>query len=43
VFIMPGEDYRFTEEDLGALVAYAKSLPPAKGARRCWRCRCRSG
>lgn len=33
VFIMPSEDYnRLTNEDLGALVAYVKSLPPASGA-----------
>ena len=32
LFIMPSEDYnRFTDEDLGALVAYVRSLPPAKG------------
>jgi mono/diheme cytochrome c family protein len=32
VFIMPSEDYnRFTDEDLGALVAYVKSLPPKMG------------
>jgi len=31
-FIMPSEDYnRFTNEDTGALIAYVKSLPPAKG------------
>lgn len=33
VFIMPSEDYnRLTNEDLGALVAYVKSLPPVSGA-----------
>ena len=32
LFIMPSEDYnRFTDADLGALVAYVKSLPPAAG------------
>ena len=32
VFIMPAEDYnRFTDDDLGALVAYLKSLPPLPG------------
>ena len=32
VFIMPAEDYnRFTDEDLGALIAYLKSLPPLSG------------
>ncbi|MGH6639454.1 MAG: c-type cytochrome, partial [Polaromonas sp.] len=32
LFIMPSEDYnRFTDADLGALVAYVRSLPPAKG------------
>lgn len=32
VFIMPSEDYnRLTDDDLAAVVAYAKSLPPAKG------------
>lgn len=30
--VMPSEDYnRFTDEDLAALVAYVRSLPPAKG------------
>ncbi|MEO5607874.1 MAG: c-type cytochrome [Polaromonas sp.] len=33
VFIMPSEDYnQFTQDDLGALVAYARSLPPASGS-----------
>ena len=32
LMIMPSEDYnRFTDADLGALVAYAKSLPPVAG------------
>ncbi|HEY0825240.1 MAG TPA: cytochrome c [Ramlibacter sp.] len=32
LMIMPSEDYnRLTDADLGALVAYAKSLPPATG------------
>ncbi|MEO7392405.1 MAG: c-type cytochrome [Ramlibacter sp.] len=32
VLIMPSEDYnRFTDLDLAALVAYARSLPPVKG------------
>ena len=32
VFLMPSEDFnRFTDDDLAALVAYAKNLPPAKG------------
>ena len=32
VFIMPSEDYnRLTDEDLGALIAYVKQLPPAAG------------
>jgi len=32
LFIMPSEDYnRFTDADLGALVAYVRSLPAAKG------------
>lgn len=32
VFIMPSEDYsRFTDADLGALVAYVKQLPPSPG------------
>lgn len=32
VFIMPSEDYnRLTDEDLGALVAYVKALPPKMG------------
>ncbi|HEX6708565.1 MAG TPA: cytochrome c [Albitalea sp.] len=31
-FIMPSEDYnRLTDTDLGALVAYVKQLPPARG------------
>jgi mono/diheme cytochrome c family protein len=30
--VMPSEDYnRFTDEDLAALVAYVRGLPPAKG------------
>jgi len=33
VFIMPSEDYnRLTDEDLGALVAYVKAMPPASGS-----------
>ena len=33
LLIMPSEDYnRLTDQDLAALVAYAKSLPPAKGS-----------
>ena len=33
VFIMPSEDYnQFTQNDLGALVAYVRSLPPASGS-----------
>lgn len=32
VFVMPSEDYnRWTDADLGALIAYVKSLPPATG------------
>lgn len=32
VFIMPSEDYnRLTDADIGALIAYVKSLPPANG------------
>ncbi len=32
IFIMPSEDYnRFTDADVAAIVAYARSLPPAKG------------
>ena len=32
VFIMPAEDYnRFTDADLGALIAYLKSQPPLSG------------
>ncbi|MFS2036981.1 c-type cytochrome [Polaromonas sp. CT11-55] len=32
VFIMPSEDYnRLTDEDLGALVAYVKAMPPKVG------------
>lgn len=32
VFVMPSEDYnRLTDEDLGALVAYVKALPPRMG------------
>lgn len=32
VFLMPSEDYnRFTQDDLGALVAYVRSMPPASG------------
>lgn len=32
LFIMPSEDYnRLTDADLGALVAYVRSLPPVKG------------
>jgi len=32
LFIMPSDDYnRFTDADLGALVAYVKQLPPAPG------------
>lgn len=32
LLIMPSEDYnRFTDEDLGALIAYLRSLPPAPG------------
>ncbi len=33
VFLMPSEDYnRFTQDDLAALVAYVRSLPPATGS-----------
>jgi mono/diheme cytochrome c family protein len=28
VTLMPSDDYRFTEEDLGALLGYVRSLPP---------------
>lgn len=32
VFVMPSEDYnRFTDADVAAIVAYTRSLPPAKG------------
>jgi mono/diheme cytochrome c family protein len=32
LMVMPSEDYnRFTDADLGSLVAYVKSLPPAQG------------
>jgi mono/diheme cytochrome c family protein len=32
IFIMPSEDYnRFTDADVAAIVAYARSLPPASG------------
>jgi mono/diheme cytochrome c family protein len=32
LFVMPSEDYnRFTDADLGALVAYVRSLPPQPG------------
>ena len=32
ILIMPSEDYnRFTDADVAAIVAYARSLPPAKG------------
>ena len=32
IFIMPSEDYnRFTDADVAAIVAYARSLPPVKG------------
>jgi mono/diheme cytochrome c family protein len=32
VIVMPSEDYaRFTDEDLGALVAWLRAMPPAKG------------
>jgi mono/diheme cytochrome c family protein len=32
LMVMPSEDYnRFTDADLGSLVAYIQSLPPAKG------------
>lgn len=32
LMVMPSEDYnRFTDADLGALVAYARALPPAAG------------
>jgi mono/diheme cytochrome c family protein len=32
LLVMPSEDYnRFTDEDLGALVAYVRQLPPAEG------------
>lgn len=32
VFVMPSEDYnRFTDADVAAIVAYARSLPPVKG------------
>ena len=32
IFIMPSEDYnRFTDGDVAAIVAYARSLPPVKG------------
>lgn len=32
LLIMPSEDYnRFSDEDLGALIAYLRSLPPAPG------------
>jgi len=32
VFVMPSEDYnRLTDEDLGALVAYVKAMPPKMG------------
>lgn len=33
VFIMPSEDYnQFTQDDLGALVAYVRHLPPVSGS-----------
>jgi mono/diheme cytochrome c family protein len=33
LMVMPSEDYnRFTDDDLGALVAYVQSLPPAAGS-----------
>ncbi|MGV8805471.1 MAG: c-type cytochrome [Polaromonas sp.] len=33
VFIMPSEDYnQLTQDDMGALVAYVRSLPPANGS-----------
>ncbi len=33
LMVMPSEDYnRFTDDDLAALVAYARSLPPVDGA-----------
>ncbi|MET0542149.1 MAG: cytochrome c [Variovorax sp.] len=32
LMVMPSEDYnRFTDEDLGALVAYVRSMPPTQG------------
>lgn len=32
VFVMPSEDYnRFTDADIAAIVAYARSLPPVRG------------
>ena len=35
LLIMPSEDYnRFTDDDLGALVAYVRQLPPRPAARR---------
>ena len=37
VIFMPTVDYMFTAEDLGAIVAYVKSMPPSTG--RCRRCR----
>ena len=33
LFIMPSEDYnRFTDRDVAAIIAYARSLPPVSGA-----------
>ena len=37
VIFMPVVDYRFTADDLGAIVAYVKSVPPSTA--RCRRCR----
>jgi mono/diheme cytochrome c family protein len=36
LMVMPSEDYnRFTDQDLSALVAYVRSLPPVTGTGRC--------
>ena len=43
LFIMPSEDYnRFTDHDVAALIAYARSLPPSAAAAQSCACRCRS-
>ena len=43
LFVMPSEDYnRFTDADVAALIAFARTLPPVAGEGRHSACRCQS-